>query len=214
MFQQLRANPLASAALVVALTGTSLAVVGLPHNSVGSKQIKKGGVHRSDLGNASVSASKLAKGSVTKNALAAGALPAKGATGPQGPAGPTEGFSDIYLGGAIPSNTPEAVDATITITTATAGRIFGFGRGAYYETCSAGSPKMGLYVDGTIPLVGSGFPLVSAAPATEVNVWGISATSVPAGTHTLSLRTDCVGGNWTGSGAQGDGALGAIVLGG
>lgn len=213
MFQHLRANPLASAALVVALTGTSLAVIGLPHNSVGSKQIKKGGVHRSDLGNGSVSASKLGKGSVTKNALATGVLPAKGATGAQGPAGPTEGFTDIYLGGAIPSNTPEEIDASITITTKTAGRIFGFGRGAYRVNCSTGSPQMGLYVDGTIPLVGSGFPPPNNV-SVEVNVWGISATSIPAGTHTLSLRSDCVGGNWTGGGASGDGALGGIVLGG
>jgi hypothetical protein len=49
MFQQLRANALAASALAVALAGLSIAIVGLPHNSVGTKQIKKAGVHKSDI---------------------------------------------------------------------------------------------------------------------------------------------------------------------
>jgi hypothetical protein len=58
--RHLRANVIAYVALFVALGGTSYAAVSLPKNSVGTKQLKTGAVHRSDIASNAVSGSKVA----------------------------------------------------------------------------------------------------------------------------------------------------------
>jgi hypothetical protein len=189
MFHYLRANALAASALVVALTGTSIAIVGLPHNSVGSKQIRKAGVHKSDIH----------AHAVTKSKLGAGVLR-------------MEGFASAQIVSATPSNAPEVTLASRVITTKTTGRIFGFGRGRYAVVCFPSSPvRAGLYLDGA-PLLGSGSPLPAQSGQAELNLFGVTSTAVASGTHTLALRADCVATSATGFVATDDVALGSIVL--
>ncbi len=187
MLQQLRANALAASALAVALTGTSIAIAGLPHNSVGSKQIKKAGVHKTDIHKHAVTTSKLATGVLRQDGFA------------------EEGFS-----GETPSNTPEQTLELTQIKTTTPGRIFGFARGVHNATCTAGNAVASLYVDGA-PLVASGARVPSAN--TALNVWGITANSVAPGTHMLRFGIDCPSGSLTGFGTvAGSAGIGAIVL--
>lgn len=108
MIQRIRgnlsfANVTSMMALMVALGGTSYAAVTLPHNSVGSAQIKPSGVKNSDLGASSVTSAKVKDGSLLSKDFALGQIPAgpaglagaagatgaTGATGPAGPIGPT-----------------------------------------------------------------------------------------------------------------------------
>lgn len=82
-------------ALFVALSGTGYAVVVLPKNSVGTKQLKKN----------SVVSAKVRDGSLRAHDFAAGQLPpaTAGATGAQGPPGEQgqQGFSSLrYIRGA------------------------------------------------------------------------------------------------------------------
>ena len=85
-------------ALLVALTGTSVAAVqALAPNSVGTAQLKPNAVTAVKIKNGNVTAAKLARNSVTSSSVLdksltandfGGALPA-GPTGPTGPPGPT-----------------------------------------------------------------------------------------------------------------------------
>jgi hypothetical protein len=201
LFNSLRANPLAASALVVALMGASIAVVGLPDNSIGTKQIKKGAVHKSDL----------AKHSVTKAKLSPGAMPPRGATGP---VGPTQGFIDSNAK-AVPAPTRGAQMFTVDITMKTAGRIMGFGRGTFSVTCNVPGTAItaGLYLDGT-PLVGSGTPLPSNGSPAQINLFGVTASSYPAGVHTLELGASCASGGFSQTdNDNADVALSALVIG-
>ena len=122
----LRANALAASALAVALTGTAIAIAGLPHNSVGTKQIKKAAVHKSDIHKHAVSTSKLDTGVLRMQGIA----------------------SNARFSGSIPTNTPEFSLADTQLTITRAGRVFGFARGAYSATCNVGNARVGLYLDG------------------------------------------------------------------
>ena len=80
--RRFRASPalvVASLALLVSLTGTSVAAVSqlVPRNSVGTPQLK----------NNAVTTAKVRNGSLVRADFRRGQIPA-GATGPQGPAGP------------------------------------------------------------------------------------------------------------------------------
>lgn len=76
------ATVVAYSALFIALGGVSYAAVALPINSVGSKQIKRGAVKKSDLGKSAVTAAKVKDGSLLSTDFRAGQLPA----GPKGDA--------------------------------------------------------------------------------------------------------------------------------
>ena len=80
------ANVVSVVALFVALGGSAWAISA---NSVGSKQIKKGAVKKTDLAGNAVISTKVADGSLLAGDFAAGQLPAgeRGATGPQGTEG-------------------------------------------------------------------------------------------------------------------------------
>jgi hypothetical protein len=78
-------------ALLVALTGTSVAAVSaLAPNSVGPAQLREGAVTNGKLRNNSVTGDKVANRSLTSVDFVAGTLPRgpRGAAGPAGPAGP------------------------------------------------------------------------------------------------------------------------------
>jgi hypothetical protein len=93
MFGLLRRRPspamiVACIALLVALTGTSVAAVSaLAPNTVGSLQLKPGAVTNAKIKNNAVTSVKVANRSLLRSDFAPGQLPA-GPTGPQGPAGP------------------------------------------------------------------------------------------------------------------------------
>jgi hypothetical protein len=82
------ANVMATVAVFIALGGASYAAVVLPKNSVGSKQIKKGGVKHADLAKNSVTSTNVTDGSLLSADFKPGQLPA-GPAGPQGPKGDT-----------------------------------------------------------------------------------------------------------------------------
>jgi hypothetical protein len=68
------ANVTATLALFLALGGSAYAIVKLPKNSVGSKQIKAGGVKTPELAKAAVKGTKIATGAVDGSKIAAGAV--------------------------------------------------------------------------------------------------------------------------------------------
>jgi hypothetical protein len=77
----------AVAALTVALGGTSYAVITLPTNSVGTKQLRKSAVTSAKIKNGTIKATDLR--AALRSAIAApGPVGPVGAAGPAGPAGP------------------------------------------------------------------------------------------------------------------------------
>src|SRR3954465_8846512 len=78
------ANVTATIALFVALGGSSYAALRLPRNSVGSKQIRAGAVHSSEVKNGSLQLGGFA--SATRAGL----------VGPEGPAGPAGAPASKY----------------------------------------------------------------------------------------------------------------------
>jgi hypothetical protein len=77
------ANVTATLALFVALGGTGYAAISIPSNSVGSAQIKPGGVATSDIKANAVTSGKVKDGTLKANDFASGQL----LVGPAGPAG-------------------------------------------------------------------------------------------------------------------------------
>jgi hypothetical protein len=189
LFQHLRTNAVTASAIAVALSGMSIALVALPHNSIGTKQIKKHAVHKSDLHKESVTAAKIAPGAIRIDATATS-----------------------LVSGAIPSAAPDRVLLSITIRTATTGRVFAFGRGLYSVTCATPGTaiKAGLYIDGAA-ISGSGAALPANGSPAEINVFGLSGAHLAPGTHTLQLKSDCATGDSTAFTAVGDAALGGFI---
>jgi hypothetical protein len=189
MLQQLRANALAASALAVAISAMSISIVGLPHNSVGGKQIKKGAVHKSDIHPHAVTASKVGTGVLRM-----------------------EGFASSEFSGSVPSNTPDVTLASQQITTTATGRIFGLARGTYSVECQLVSVvRAGIYID-SIPMVGSGAFLPSDGNLGRLDSFGATAVAVPPGTHTLALKADCANGDPDTHSTSGEAALAAIVI--
>jgi hypothetical protein len=93
----------ASLALLVALTGTSVAAVSqlVPRNSVGTAQIRNNAVTRPKIRNNAINSAKVANRSLLAIDFAAGQIPAgpPGAQGPAGPAGPPGPFPDALPAG-------------------------------------------------------------------------------------------------------------------
>src|SRR4051812_8827333 len=75
-------------ALFIALAGTSYAAIKLPANSVGTRQIKNGAIHRVDLAANAVDSARVADHMLLARDFKAGQLPA-GLPGPKGDAGAT-----------------------------------------------------------------------------------------------------------------------------
>jgi hypothetical protein len=83
------ANVISLTALFVALGGTGYAAMTLPHNSVGSAQLRRHAVGQSELKTGAVTSRALHNRSVTLSDISVSARTAlRGTTGPQGPAGP------------------------------------------------------------------------------------------------------------------------------
>src|SRR5580765_1783049 len=117
-------------ALLIALTGTSVAAVNqLGRNTVGPLQIKNGAVTNPKIRNNAVTSAKVANRSLLRSDFAPGQLPA-GPTGPQGPAGPA---------GPAGAAGPAGVIGAITVrpqTVSIADPGPGFGKGSVTSSCS------------------------------------------------------------------------------
>jgi len=82
------ATVIASIALLVALSGTSVAAISqIPRNSVGSAQLKANSVTNAKLASNAVRSAEVRNGSLLRADFRPGQIPV-GPVGPQGPAGP------------------------------------------------------------------------------------------------------------------------------
>jgi hypothetical protein len=114
-------------ALLVALTGTSIAAVSqLAPSSVGTLQLKTGAVTNAKIRNNAVTSLKVANRSLLRSDFAPGQLPA-GPVGPQGPAGPA--------GAAGPAG-PAGTIGAITVRNASVGVDGGAAPNFLYSTRS------------------------------------------------------------------------------
>jgi hypothetical protein len=185
----------ATLALFIALGGVSYAVTSLPKNSVGNDQLKNGAVTSPKVKDHSLQSADLIKGLLARPAAYAGSL----VTSPTPPASP---------GTAI----------TTTITTTRKSKVFVIATipGAEVTCSAAGSCFLtfALYVDGQ-PIDGSGAGLAAGASATDrrpLTTIGLTATSLPAGTHEVKLGDEASGNVSSYSAAAGK--VGAIAVGG
>ena len=102
------ANVTATAALFIALGGTSYAALTLPRNSVGSTQIRKDAVGASEIRARSVGSSEIRNGAIKLGDISTAARSslrgAQGATGPAGPAAVTYRAAVTSGGGTVRGN--------------------------------------------------------------------------------------------------------------
>jgi hypothetical protein len=184
--RHLRSNIVGYVALFIALTAGAYAA-GLPKNSVGSKQIKNGGVANRDLASSSVDSAKVADGSLTTadfgEDLPAGPPGPQGIQGPQGPVGPA----------GSPDTGAQILDKLVTVDGAGAGLdsdLFdGLDSAAFVKANDdAGGDLSGQYpnpgiadgavgVDetGTLPAARLEFPLDSTACSGQPSITGDGA---------------------------------------
>ena len=222
MRRHLQRNAIAYLALFVALGGTSYAAVKLPRNSVGTAQLKANAVTSGKVRNGSLKLADFGKGQAPAGATGAagpkgdaGAAGPAGATGPAGP--PSGAATGALFGAAAPTVAEGFLEKVAPITVPQPSKVFLFGRGTYDVSCSSGTAKIGLALyDANSALIviaeASGATLNSGVSA-DLSLFGVTAT-VPAGSYRPAIVYQCPTGNFTGSGASGSGALGAIVLGG
>jgi hypothetical protein len=203
---------IATAALVVALGGTSYAVVSLPRNSVGTTQLKANAVTSPKIKDGSVAVADLAPAvramfGTAGSSGAQGAIGPEGpagAAGPQGPTGPTgltgatgaTGGSGVASQGGVSgeTSTDPPVSNTVSVETyaftlTSPGRLLMLGRGRFRGTCASGNPAMAIYVDG-VGVPNSGLETINATD-TEASLFGVTAVSITAGAHTATLRVGC-----------------------
>ncbi len=202
----------ATAALAVALGGTSYAVVSIPRNSVGTPQLKANAVTSPKIKNGSVAVADLApavramfgKG-VWSGAVGAtgpaGPTGATGATGSEGPIGLTGATGATGVSGAASQGgvsgeqaTDPPVSNAVTVesyafTLNAAGRLLMLGRGRFRGTCAGGSPAMAIYVDG-VGVPKSGLDTEDDT-STDSSLFGVTGASITAGAHTATLRVGC-----------------------
>jgi hypothetical protein len=226
------ANVTATIALVLALgMGSAWAAGNLGKDTVKSKQIKAGAVRGKELADDAVTSSKVDNHSLFGEDFADGQLPEgpegpkgnAGARGPQGVQG-VQGLQGIpgptfaFVGSALePVATPDLHDVGLDrkFTTTSAGKLFVMFSTPFLRVdCTGGNDgTAGLYVD-QVAVPETKRPLTDDV-GTAVSVFGITASSVPAGTHTLDVGLDCgPGDNGGNTGWSGAGSEGAILLGG
>ena len=106
-------------ALFIALGSGAYAATTLPHESVGTQQLKNGAVTASKLHNGAFTAAKIAYGTLLAKDFKAGQLPA-GATGPKGESGP-QGSKGVTGPQGIKGETGQAGSAGSTGATGSTG---------------------------------------------------------------------------------------------
>jgi hypothetical protein len=191
MLAYLRANALGASALAVALAGTSIAVVGLPRNSVGTEQLKRQAVHTPDIAAGAVTGSKIGKSVLGASMVVA----------------------SPGVAGGVPPDAPEGSFTTQTFTTRSKAQIFAFARGSFGLQCAAPSQvAVGLFID-DVALDGSGNRSLSSTGATmHLDLFGATSGLIPAGKHTLAVSFDCLTSDFQTGSFGGDGARGVIAI--
>ena len=108
------ATVIASLALLVALTGTSVAAISqIPRNSVGSAQLKANSVTNAKLASNSVRSAEVRNGSLLRADFRPGQIPV-GPVGPQGPAGlpGVAAREQVSIETPLSSTSPKNITAT------------------------------------------------------------------------------------------------------
>lgn len=161
------------------------------------RQIKDGSISAKDL-NAAIRA-QLAK---------AGLPGPAGPTGAAGPVGPSFGIANTGFG--IPSITPDGtIPPGAPVTTAASGKLFVYGTLENAGTGGSCSGVAKLYID-DIPVFGT-YAAVNTTKR-DITMIGMTLNSVPAGTHTVVAKVDCISGTFS-SASTDFSSYGAIVLG-
>lgn len=193
------ANVMATLAVFLALGGGAYAVTA-GKNTVTSKSIRTGAVKSPDVKNNGL------KGIDIDESTLSGI---QGPPGETGPPGPTD--AGVALVGATPVQTPDGPEqlGPATVNATTPGRVLVEFNGTGNVNCTQGSPRFGLYVDGT-PVPGTGQLLFDEEPI-AVHVAGILPVS--AGTRTARVGLDCPDGGFQ-TGVFSAYAFTAIFLGG
>ncbi len=185
ILNHLRSNVVGYLALVIATAGTSYAVAELPRNSVGTRELQRGAVTTPKLRDDAVGALKIKPGVVPRTTAS---ITRVDFAGP--PVDPVAVPDDVDRYHPLTFTMPASGHAAITVSVA-----------HLTESCSAGFPTAGLYVDG-LPV-----------PATRVNLSRLSfsdghgsAGEVFAGTvalaegpHDANIGVDCADGNLSSS---------------
>jgi hypothetical protein len=108
-------------ALFIALAGTSYPAIKLPANSVGTKTIKNGAIHRADLAANAVDSARVADHTLLAGDFKAGQLPS-GLPGPAGPKGDA-GRPRTLWSARRPGTASSAPTASLARSRPVAGRI-------------------------------------------------------------------------------------------
>jgi hypothetical protein len=213
------ANVVSTLCLFILLGGSSYAAVKLGKNAVKSKNIAAN----------AVTSPKVKNGSLLSQDFKAGQIPQgdrglkgdkgdkgdtgdKGEQGQTGPPGPT--FASIS--GDDPPASPQYLNTSSLaheFTTPSAGRLLAIAhwRAIAFE-CTAGSPTVGLYLDGApVPATKREMPNDTLQP---YDVAGVSET-VAAGPHTVGIGVQCSSGGTVQIIQTVDGghSIGAVLLG-
>jgi len=201
----LRQHHVGLLALCLALTGTAYAAT-LPRHSVGKAQLKRN----------AVTSAKVKNHSLLRKDFKAGQLPRgpAGARGPEGPRGLTGNpggggiiFAEARPAGEDPPASPQAfAGPTLAFNLPTSGKVNVNGSIDATGSCPAGPDpctfETGLYLDG-VAISGTGSTIEVPAGSGPFTCGGGSpfffggsgmATSVPAGSHQLSIGYSQTGG--------------------
>jgi hypothetical protein len=219
MLDYLKRHHIGLLALFIALGGTSYAAAKLPHNSVGTAQLRKGAVTTAKLSH-SVQA-KLAQAGKAGPAGAKGDTGAQGpqgvpgaageagVQGPQGVPGPTSAGVGGFNTTVSPGPWSASVGSSTSVTLDRPGKVLVQLLGTFGVTCGGScSRTIGVAVDGhTVP---GAFATLNGTGNGTIATGGLLA-DVAAGTHTVSAMEKTSG---TATPAGTDIRVVAIALGG
>jgi hypothetical protein len=178
---------MATVAVFVALGGGAYALTA-PKGSVTSKSVKNQSLKGKDVAPDTLTGSDVLESSLIGVTGPRGLEGQEGDEGPQGPPGPTaaavRSLSD-------PTASPEMPNyvGTATVSAPTAGRIYAMASGAFTLTCTAGTGRIGLYVDG-VPVPESEITINGSEDAFFFGLTG----SVAAGDRAITIGYDCPSG--------------------
>jgi hypothetical protein len=205
-------------ALFVALGGSSYAAVRLSKNSVKSVHIAPGAVRSSDIARNAIRSSRVLDGTLGTADFGPGVLLKgdTGATGQEGPIGPTEGQSTDFYARTNTQLTHDGQFDQSSITTAHAGRLLVVKTiPALQVNCTSMSTwKVWAELDDVrVPgTVIRGIP--NNTPLRGVTLVGVTSEVVPAGAHHGATAFDCDVGAFFASSVTPAEDFTAVVLGG
>jgi hypothetical protein len=186
----IRSNVLGLAAIFIALGGTAIATQRGPTSRQGAGSLQSVSVAHlaaTAPGTAQAQAAKKKKKKTKR-----GPAGPPGPQGVQGPPGPTFGVSLSQLSGL--EFVPQLHNGP-TLTTPSEGKLFAFAhidRGKINCSGGTGLVRAGLFVDGAF-VPGTRWDMATGVQK-SLSFTGVTADSVPAGTHHVEWGVSCVGG--------------------